>query len=329
MFEIPVADAPVDVRLVDPQTRREAGHWSFRRAGTLSIDFLAGAEGMCRIDGEAAHSAQLRDGFVSWPRMTFTVNGAVHELVSRDPEVLRRHYSRPQHQEEAYTPGKPDPYVEAFHQARLAQLRRLLHGVHGRVLDAGSGYSLVVMAGPFPGLQVVACDRDPGAVRMLIDQRRALAVVASTEALPYRQGRFDAVFAGEIVEHLLDPDAALREWVQALRPGGRLVVTTPNREHIMARLLDRREVKNPEHLFEYSPQEFRAAVERAGARVDHIEGIDLALPVYIPAMGWRNVLAGVRRRWGLPAPVVKAALYAGRWFPGAAENLAIVATRRS
>ena len=29
-----------------------------------------------------------------------------------------------------------------------------------------------------------------------------------------------------------------------------------------------------------------------------------------------------------PAPVVKAGLYAGRWFPGAAENMAIVATRR-
>ena len=327
MFEIAVPTGPVEVRLADPQTREEAGAWSFAQGGTLRIDFRGDAGTMCRVDGRAADSARLPEGFVAWPRMRFTVNGELHELVSRDPEVLRRHYGRPQHQEEAYTPGPPDPFVEAFHQARLAQLRRLLRGASGRVLDAGSGYSLVVMAGPFPGLEVVACDRDPGAVRMLTDQRRALAVVASTEAIPYRPGSFDAVFAGEIVEHLLEPDAALREWVTALKPGGRLVLTTPNREHVMARLLDRREVKNPEHLFEYSLAELRGAVERAGARVERVEGLNLALPVYVPRMGWRDAVFGVQRRFGLPRGVLWATLRAGRWFPGAAENLAVVATR--
>ncbi|HET9052432.1 MAG TPA: methyltransferase domain-containing protein [Candidatus Dormibacteraeota bacterium] len=328
MFEIQLAPGPADVVLVHPTSGEAAGRWRFGEGGALlTVDFLGDAWSMCRVDGRAADSAELDDGFVAWPRMTFRVGGTATELVSRDPEVLRRHYLRPAHQETAYC-GPPDPYVEAFHRARLAQLRRLLSGTTGRVLDAGSGYSLVAMAGPFPGLQIVACDRDPGAVRAINGDRRGLAVVGSAEQVPYRPGVFDAVFAGEIVEHLLRPDAALRGWVEALRPGGRLIVTTPNRTHVMARLLDRYEVKNPEHLFEYSPEELLAAVERAGARVTHLEGLQLALPVYLPPRGWRDVLFGVRRRWGLPGPVVAASMRAGRWFPRHAENLAVVAVRR-
>lgn len=112
----------------------------------------------------------------------------------------------------------------------------------------------------------------------------------------------------------------------ALRPGGRLVLTTPNRDHVMARLLRRWEPKNPEHLFEYTRDELVAAVERAGARVEHVEGLQMALPVYVPTMGWRDLVSGVRRRWGLPARLYAASVRAGRRLPALAENL--VAVRR-
>ena len=105
------------------------------------------------------------------------------------------------------------------------------------------------------------------------------------------------------------------------------VVATPNRTHVMTRLLDRYKVQNAEHLFEYSCAEFVAAVERAGARVTHVEGLLLALPVYVPFKGWRDVFFGIRRRWGLPGPLNRLSVRAGRWFPRQAENLAIVAVR--
>lgn len=46
--------------------------------------------------------------------------------------------------------------------------------------------------------------------------------------LPVAGGTFAAATMIEVVEHLADPVPALREAVRALRPGGRLVVTTPN-----------------------------------------------------------------------------------------------------
>jgi SAM-dependent methyltransferase len=328
VFELALDPGPAVVVLRHPASQAEVGHWHFSSGGRLlTVDFLGDATSMCRVDGRNADEVMLEPGFIAWPRMTFVVNGREVELVSRDADVLRNHYSRPHHQEEAYTPGPPDPFVEVFHRARIAQVRRLLRGVHGRVLDAGSGYSLVVMAGPWPDFEVVACDRDPGAVRLMTEQRRAQAVIGSAEELPFEPGIFDAVFAGEIVEHLADPDQALRGWIKALRPGGRLVLTTPNRTHLMARLTGRYQPKNPEHLFEYTSAELLSAVRRAGGRIEHLEGLQMPLPVWIPRMGWRDALWGVRRRWGLPLAVYDVSVRAGRRFPSLAENLAVVAIR--
>jgi SAM-dependent methyltransferase len=319
---------PVEVVLRHPVSRSVTGRWRFPGGGrTLGLDVLGDATTMCRVDGAAADDAELDEEFIAWPRLVFEVNGTPIEVVSRDPEVLRRHYSRPHHQEESYAPGPPDPYMTAFHHARLAQARRLLGGVHGKVLDAGSGYSLLAMAGPWP-FALFACDRDAAAVRNMHEQGAARAVVASAESLPYAPGTFDAVYAGEIVEHLLEPDAALRQWLGAVRPGGRLVVTTPNRLHLTARLQRRCIVKNAEHLFEYSRAELVAAVRRAGGHVDHIEGLILPVPVFIPGRGWRELVTGLRRRVALPAGVYVAAVRAGRFLPSLAENLAIVATPR-
>lgn len=56
----------------------------------------------------------------------------------------------------------------------------------------------------------------------------AVCVDAGTQRLPYAGGFFDAVFAGEIVEHLVDPDHLLEEIHRVLIPGGFLILTTPN-----------------------------------------------------------------------------------------------------
>lgn len=325
MAAIPLRPGTVDVVLRDPARGEIVGRWHFSQGGEcLHIDVLAGRS-MCRVDGRDADVVEYDDAFIPWPRLRFEVNGEIVEVVSRDPEVLRRHYGRPHHQEESYKPV-PDPYVDAFHQARIAQVRRLLRGVRGRVLDVGSGYSIVAMAGPWPFL-VDACDRDHQAIVKMRELGMARGVVSSAETLPYRDASFDAVFAGEIVEHLLDPGAALREWLRVLRPGGRLVLTTPNRRHLMARLTGREEVCNPEHLFEFSRAELIAAIERAGGRVRRVEGLHLAVPVWVPTRGWRDLLAVVQRRWHLPLSVYRRAVAAGRFFPSLASNLAVVAER--
>ncbi|MFC3503307.1 class I SAM-dependent methyltransferase [Micromonospora krabiensis] len=48
------------------------------------------------------------------------------------------------------------------------------------------------------------------------------------EGIPLPDASVDLVHAGEVLEHLYDPDRMLEECARVLRPGGHLVLTTPN-----------------------------------------------------------------------------------------------------
>ena len=62
-----------------------------------------------------------------------------------------------------------------------------------------------------------------------------MVAVFDADAVPFRDGEFDALFAGEIIEHVTDVRReALREWWRVLKPGGVAVITTPNRERLVA-----------------------------------------------------------------------------------------------
>jgi len=54
--------------------------------------------------------------------------------------------------------------------------------------------------------------------------------------LPFRTGAFDAVLSREGIEHFEGQAGFVRECARVLRPGGRIVLTTPNVMHLSARL---------------------------------------------------------------------------------------------
>lgn len=58
-----------------------------------------------------------------------------------------------------------------------------------------------------------------------------------TQQLPFDDGAFECVVAGEIIEHVPDPDHFLREIRRVLVPGGTLIISTPNMVSWANRLL--------------------------------------------------------------------------------------------
>lgn len=66
---------------------------------------------------------------------------------------------------------------------------------------------------------------------------QASRVDLNTEDLPYEAGYFEAIFAGEVIEHLIDPDHLLQEVRRVLAPGGVVVFTTPNLASWLNRLI--------------------------------------------------------------------------------------------
>jgi 2-polyprenyl-3-methyl-5-hydroxy-6-metoxy-1,4-benzoquinol methylase len=116
-------------------------------------------------------------------------------------------------------------------------------GTEGRVLDIGSAWGYNVMALSKLGVSVVGMD-------LVVDQFEAgsrlarenglefLVVGADASSLPFGSGRFDAVTMVETFEHIYGPDRgrALRECHRVLRPGGRVVLSTPNHGSLVERL---------------------------------------------------------------------------------------------
>lgn len=112
----------------------------------------------------------------------------------------------------------------------------MLDGVSGRVLDAGCGPAVMEPALLDLGLEVDAIDVSPEMVRLgqarIASHPRAGRCrirVGQVERLDCPDGRYDVILAMGVLEYVDDHAAVLREMQRALAPGGRLVLSVPNR----------------------------------------------------------------------------------------------------
>ena len=142
----------------------------------------------------------------------------------------------------------------------------------GRLLDVGCGdgrfLERMATAGWLvEGVEVDRCAADTA-------RSRGFAVHNGTlQSAGYGDRVFDAVTMDHVIEHVTDPVAILGECHRVLRPGGRLVVITPNVDALGRRCFGRawRDLDPPRHLFVASRQALALAALRAGlggARID-------------------------------------------------------------
>jgi SAM-dependent methyltransferase len=114
-----------------------------------------------------------------------------------------------------------------FHDSLYGDLIRRHLQPGTRLLDAGCGRYLRFCREFASVAQVVGVDLEP---TFETDNHGApYAVRGDIGALPFPSGQFDMVISRSVVEHLEDPPQVFREFFRVLRPGGKVVVITPNK----------------------------------------------------------------------------------------------------
>lgn len=98
-----------------------------------------------------------------------------------------------------------------------------------RLLDAGCGTGWFSQAATQRNAKVTAMDLGERLLQKVREKCNAETVVGSVLEIPFPDNHFDVVISSEVIEHTPDPVRAIHEFSRVLKPGGILVVTTPNR----------------------------------------------------------------------------------------------------
>lgn len=188
----------------------------------------------------------------------------------------------------------------------------------GRLLDVAAGSGIAAEALDRQGWEVSALDISEELVEQIAARGAIEARVhdLSEGPLPFPDATFEAVFAGEIIEHLVDTAGFVEELSRVLKPGGVAIVTTPNLasfENRLRLLLGRYpiwveyELSDQGHVRSYTVPTLRAQLRRHGFEVEEIVGN------WVPFIPQRFV-HDVR----LPALA-----RTGDWFPSLAQGLVV------
>jgi SAM-dependent methyltransferase len=207
----------------------------------------------------------------------------------------------------------------------------------GKALDVGCGDGRFLVKMRALGWEVAGIDPDAEAVRTARERHGLLVERGVIEDADLPEAAFDAVTLSHVIEHLPDPIGTLRACARILKPGGRIVVATPNTESLVRRMsgADWRGWEPPRHLHIFSTRTLRRCAERAGLRV-----LDVRTSARFAAVLWRAGRA-LRRGEPYPAPprpirdlppratalLIQLAEHTLSRFQPVGEELILVATR--
>jgi SAM-dependent methyltransferase len=147
------------------------------------------------------------------------------------------------------------------------------------------------------GNEVVGLDVDQAALAKAEALGIQPVVADAEEPLPFEDASFDAVVAGELLEHLRFPDELVAEIRRVLRPRGVIVGSVPNAFRLQSRLmflLGRPAEDDPTHLHMFSPAALRELL--AGFEHVRLAYVDGRYRRLHPRLLARDIVFSGRRR---------------------------------
>ncbi|MDQ3008756.1 MAG: class I SAM-dependent methyltransferase [bacterium] len=152
-----------------------------------------------------------------------------------------------------------------------------------KVLDAGCGTGWFSQVAAQKKAKVTSLDIGENLLKEVAKKCKTKCVVGSIMELPFADNTFDVVISSEVIEHVTDPVKGISECVRVTKPGGLIIMTTPNRfwhwSLSVAHFFGVRRYDGLENWLSYS--DFSIAFTRAGGEIEKQQGIHL-FPFVVP-----------------------------------------------
>jgi SAM-dependent methyltransferase len=243
---------------------------------------------------------------------------------------------------EGYPPGPQEgvqralaPLGKALLDWQGDSMTRLPWVGEGRLLDYGCGSGWYAARMRQLGWHVTAMDFNPESLAEIAARYRLPTIAGTLPHPKVRPGSFDAITMGCVLEHLPDPHQVMEAAVEALAPGGLLVIVVPSINSLGFRAFgaDWPGLDLPRHLLHFSPASLRKLASMHGLEVREVRSV--ARPSWLRrgmhASGRRAGVSLARRllsRAGAWGPVVR---LLGQWSAQTRQGdvIRLVATRPS
>jgi ubiquinone/menaquinone biosynthesis C-methylase UbiE len=184
----------------------------------------------------------------------------------------------------------------------------------GKLLDVGCGDGTFLNLMRVRGWDVDGIDFDAAAIQTAKKKHNLTLRHGDLRAAKLSEATFDAVTMSHVVEHLTDPIGLLREIHRLLKPGGQLVMTTPNTSGVGHQKFGASwfGVDAPRHLHLFNKSNLSEVARRAGFQIAWAGSTSANADVFIGAS--YTIRENNRHRMGhQPTPSVLRTLKAAYW----------------
>ena len=207
-----------------------------------------------------------------------------------------------------------------WHRGKLTLIDALLRPhleKDSRILEIGCGAGNLLVQASVTGSYPIGLDLSLQALTFVRSRLREMSsapealrgsacIQSVGESLPLADSSMDCAMLSEVIEHLEAPQVSIREATRVLRPGGRLLITTPNyrsfwplMEWTVDRLNMAPKMGGEQHISKFDPASLRKLMNECGLRVDYfgtIYSISPFLSMVSPRWAMRQLEGELKRR---------------------------------
>lgn len=191
------------------------------------------------------------------------------------------------------------PMQRFWHGGKLTMIDQLIRPhlrTDSRLLEIGCGAGNLLLQATVRGSYPVALDLAKQAltfVRSRLREAKArseaprdfMCIQSIGELLPLASGSFECILLSEVIEHLEVPQISIKEAERVLRPGGRLLVTTPNYRSLwplMERAVDMLnmapKMAGEQHISRFHPASLKKLLTESGLKIEYFGTIYFLSP---------------------------------------------------